>query len=312
VLQAIGTIPSTKVSVSQFVYRGWQDCYLLGNGSIEAIVVPSIGRVMQLRLAGDGRGTFWENRALDGQLHGPVSNDWVNFGGDKCWPAPQSAWKQHQGHDWPPPAAFDSLPMEARACERGVVLASSIDPSYGVQVVRRVELDAALPVMRIRTEYRKVYGNAVPVGVWSITQLRDPERVFVLLGAKPSLAGGYLRQMEAEPAGLRIDGRLLSLARHPHESTKIGTEGRSLLWVGKQCMVRIDAETGPGEYPDGGCVTEVYTSPDPLAYVELETLGPLASIAVGESIERATVYSLMPRLLSDPDADARRVLLQVP
>jgi hypothetical protein len=67
-------------------------------------------------------------------------------------------------------------------------------------------------------------------------------------------------------------------------------------------VIRIDAQTGLGEYPDGGCLTEVYTSPDPLQYVELETLGPLTTIATGDQIDRTTVYTVRPR--STPDAAA--------
>lgn len=47
------------MTIAQITYRGWPESYLLYNGMIEAIVVPAIGRVMQLRLAGDAAGTFW-------------------------------------------------------------------------------------------------------------------------------------------------------------------------------------------------------------------------------------------------------------
>jgi hypothetical protein len=57
------------VTVERIAYHGWPDCFRIQNGSVEAIVVAAVGRVMQLRLLGDAAGTFWENRALDGQLH---------------------------------------------------------------------------------------------------------------------------------------------------------------------------------------------------------------------------------------------------
>jgi hypothetical protein len=106
---------------------------------------------------------------------------------------------------------------------------------------------------------------------------------------------------------LRIDGRLLSLERHPSECAKIGSDAASLAWVGRNCVVRIDAETGPGEYPDGGCVTEVYTNSDPLPYVELEAMGPLVKLSAGERIERSTVYTIMPRSTPDSEAEARKI-----
>ncbi len=297
----------TGVSVERISYHGWPDCYLLANASVEAVVVPAIGRVMQLRLKGDADGAFWENRALDGQLHDAASNDWLNFGGDKCWPAPQSAWPQHQGRDWPPPVAFDARPVEAVAVERGVVLTSPVDPGYGVQTVRRVELDPGQPIMRIATEFRKLSGAPVTVGIWTITQMSEPERVCMLLPAKSKFASGFIRLLAVEPADLKIDGRLLSLTRHARQQVKVGTDGSSLAWLGQNCVVRIDTGIKPGEYPDGGCVTEVYTNPDPLQYVELETLGPLTAMNPGDRIEQTAVYTVRPRSTTDLETEARNV-----
>ena len=296
------------MSVGRTSYHGWPNCYLLSNGSVEAAIVPVIGRVMQLRLAGEPDGAFWENRALDGQLHDAVSNDWINFGGDKCWPAPQTVWTGQQGRDWPPPPAFDARPAQAVPSPRGVVVTSPIDPGFGIQVVRHVELDTGQPIMRISTEYRKILGSAVRVGIWTVTQLREPEHVSILLAEKSKFPQGYLRLLLAEPAELSIDGRLLSFARHPRQCVKVGTDGSSLAWVGRNCVLRIDAEVGTGEYPDGGCVTEVYTNPDPLKYVELETLGPLRTMNVGDRIEQTTVYKVTPRSTTDLVAEARRAL----
>jgi hypothetical protein len=296
------------VTVERISYHGWPDCYLLSNGCVEAVVVPAIGRVMQLRLAGETNGPFWENRALDGQLHDAAPDEWINFGGDKCWPAPQSSWPRQQGREWPPPVAFDSRPVETVAVERGVTLTSPVDPGFGIQVVRHVELDAGQPVLRIRTEYRKLLGGAVRVGVWTITQLREPERVAILLAENSKFAAGYLRLLTVQPAELKLDGRLLWLGRHTSEQVKIGSDGSCMVWVGASGALRIDAEAGPGEYPDDGCVTEIYTNPDPLPYVELEALGPLQAINAGDRIERTTVYTLKSRSTSDPEDEARKML----
>ncbi len=300
------------VSVESVTHHGWEGCIRLANEQIEAIVVPQIGRVMQLRLIGDAEGTFWENRELDGQIHDSASDEWINFGGDKCWPAPQSCWPRYQDREWPPPAAFDARPVAAAVTERGVVLTSEVDLSFGIQVVRHVEIDPQQPVMRIRTEYRKVAGAPVRVSVWTITQMRNPERVALLLAEESRFAEGFARLLEAEPKDLRRNGPLLSLARHPRNFVKIGAETAAMVWVGRNAVVRIEAETamdaGPEEYPDGGCAVEIYTNPDPLPYVELETLGPLVELRVGESAERTVVYTVLPRLLADPDAEARAAL----
>lgn len=301
------------MSIARISWHGWPDCFQIRNGLIEAVIIPSLGRVMQLRLLDDPVGAFWRNAALDGQLHASpvdllIPLEWHNFGGDKCWPAPQSAWPKVQGREWPPPDAFDSQPMNAVATESSVTLTSAVDRSFGIQIVRLVELDPRLRVMRIRTEFRKVAGGPVKVGIWTITQLQDPECVAILLSPQSKFANGYTRLMSAQPANLKIDGAVLSLARHPHELVKIGSDGTSLAWVGPNCVVRIDAESGPGEYPDGGSITQVYTNPDPLQYVELETAGPLTIMRIGDRIERTTVYSVSPRSTPDPHSEARKAL----
>lgn len=296
----------TGVTVTPINYHEWSDCVLLSNGIVEAVVVPSIGRVMQMRRAGETDGVFWENRALDGRRHDEASNEWINFGGDKCWPAPQSAWPERQGHAWPPPVTFDARPLQAVVAHNGVTLASPIDPDYGIGFVRCVELDSRAPVMRIRTEFHKILGAPVRVAVWTITQMRDPERIFVLLPETTKFVEGWVRLIESEPKDLRKEGRMLSLARNPRVHVKIGTEANSLLWVGPAATVRIDTERAPGEYPDGGCVTELYTSPDPLPYVELETMSPLADMRAGDCIIQTAVYALTPRSAVDPESEARK------
>jgi len=302
-----------EASVARISWHGWPDCYLIANDKVEAVLVPAIGRVMQLRLAGEADGALWDNRALDGQLHDTALNhsdpdEWINFGGDKCWPAPQSDWSRQRGRDWPPPAGFDSSPMEAVAGRHSVLMTSPVDSAFGIQVTRHVELDAYLPVMRIRTEFRKVRGDAVRVGVWTITQMEDPERVFIPLRKNSRLAGGFIRLTEPEPEGLRIKAGLLSIRRPSLHCAKIGTDAPSMVWVGANLIVRIDAEAGPGEFPDGGCLTQVYTNPDPFPYVELETLGPLATMSVGDRIERTATYTIMPRSEEDPETEARKIL----
>src|SRR4051794_8176914 len=84
-LAAAATITKTN-------YHGWPNSYILSNGSVEAIVVPSIGRVMQFKFVGEDSGPFWENRAMDGKHPIPASKEWGNFGGDKTWPSPQDDW----------------------------------------------------------------------------------------------------------------------------------------------------------------------------------------------------------------------------
>src|SRR5438128_9995792 len=89
------TIAQTKITKAP--YHGWPEAYRLSNDKVEAVVVPAIGRVMQLKFVDAEEGPFWENRALDGKLPDTSSNDWGNFGGDKSWPSPQADWPRITG-----------------------------------------------------------------------------------------------------------------------------------------------------------------------------------------------------------------------
>src|SRR5436190_16050259 len=87
---------AARVTVTRTNYHGWLEAYLMSNGKVAAVIVPGIGRVMQFGFVGE-EGVFWENRALDGQIvdgHLAIwaAKDWVNFGGDKTWPAPEADW----------------------------------------------------------------------------------------------------------------------------------------------------------------------------------------------------------------------------
>lgn len=299
-------LPKTQsTTIKTISYHGWPQSYLLSNEVVEAIVVPAVGRVMQFRFVG-GEDTFWENRALDGQQPDPSRGEWMNFGGDKCWPSPQSDWPAITGRYWPPPVAFDTAPSAATIDGDTLTLTTSIDAEYGVKVTRRISLAPGSAEMTIRTTYHKLKGEPVKVAIWAITQVRDPQRVFVLLPEQPLFKGGFNQMTGPEPFDLQRHPRMISLRRHPSEKLKIGTDSESLLWLGETAALRIASTREPGTYPNTGSSAEVYTdAPDP--YVELETTGALATMKVGDMIEKTNTYTLYKRSTADNVEEARRV-----
>jgi hypothetical protein len=283
-------------SVAPETYHGWPGSYTMSNGVVEVVIVPAIGRVMQFRLRGEERGPFFENRALDGKPPDPKATEWVNFGGDKTWPAPQDDWPKLTPRKWPPPPTFDSLPLKAEVKRGSVELISPVDPHYGIRTRRIIRLEPGKPAMTIRTIYEKLQGDPVKVGVWVITQLGEPEKARMLLPEKSQYPEGYNKQMEVLPKDLKREGRLLSVTRDPKNQTKIGSDAGTLIWMDKEFYLQIDSPREAGaEYPDQSSSAEIYTNPDPLQYIELETLGPLHTMKVGDKIERTNRYTLLRR-----------------
>lgn len=296
------------VTVTRTNYHGWRGSLLMRNASAEVIIVPAIGRVMQFRLHGS-EGGFWENRLLDGHKPNPKSSEWGNFGGDKSWPAPQSAWPKITPRAWPPPVAFDARPVEAVHKNSFVLLTSPVDPDYGIQVKRQVELDSNQPLLRITTTYHKVSGDPLEVGIWVITQLKHPTSIWLPIPQTTLFPEGYLKQSAEIPPSLVRHSQFLSLERDPKKAYKIGSDTDVMLWIDEEQVVRISSPRQPGvPYPDGGCSAEVYTNPDPLSYVELETLGPLRKLARGESMSWTNTYQLFKRSRPTPEEEARAYL----
>ena len=313
---AVGSLwPSTnapaaiapRISVKRMTYHQWPDSLVLSNGKVEVVIVPAIGRVMQFRFTGESDGPFWENADLFGKAPDPASSTWGNFGGDKTWPAPQNDWPKVTPRGWPPPRAFDSMPVNAEAAGDVIELLSPIDPHYGIRTRRLIKLDAKKPVLTITTTYEKLEGKPVMVGVWTITQLKDPQAIFVPLPKTTIFAEGYSKQSKELPANLKRDGQVLSMTRSQKVSTKIGTDAGALIWVGEKHVLRIDSpRVGNADYPDQGASAEVYTNLDPLKYVELEMLGPLSQMKIGDRLERMNTYTLSRRQEKDVAKEVRK------
>jgi hypothetical protein len=66
-------------------------------------------------------------------------------------------------------------------------------------------------------------------------------------------------------------------------------------------VLRIDCERPPGNYPDKGSSTQIYTNSGERAYIELETLGPIELLKPGGSCEAVNRYTLGRR---DPERAA--------
>jgi len=305
-LPAAGPDPTTATGIT---YRGWPDSVLLSNGIVEAVIVPAIGRVMQFRFAGSTDGPFWENATLRGSRHDPASKEWSNFGGDKAWPAPQTDWRRRIGREWPPPAGFDSMPMTVAIDRTGVTLVSQVDPDYGIRVRRRIELAPGRPVMTTTTRYENVAGAPLSVGVWTITQLKDPIALYAPLAAQPAPGGPRFLESGEPPPDLAVTDDLLSLTRDRAQNHRIGLVGRTLVWIGRSETLRLDSEVvGGAPYPDEGRSAQIYTNADPLPYVELEMLGPLETLRNGDAIERTTVYTLGHRVAPQPASEIQGLL----
>jgi hypothetical protein len=302
--------PAGTVSAVVRPHPAWSDSatapevICLGNGVVEADIVPKLGRVMQFRFR-DEPGVFWENESMLGKP--APENPWSvpgSFGGDKTWPAPQSLW------GWPPPDVFDAAPLLHRIESDGsVVLTSPVSTRFGIRTERRVSLEPGRPAMRIVTTYRKIEGPPVDVGVWVITQAKDPVKVFLPVPKNSRFPDGLTKMWDRPTNHFERAASMIAMTRDPAGSHKIGNDSDRILWVGDRHCLRIDIPREAGAaYPDDGCSMELYTNVDPARYVELETLGPLRRLTVGDTTSATNTYTLYLRTRPTPEAEAEILL----
>ncbi|MDO8944066.1 MAG: hypothetical protein Q7U75_12835, partial [Desulfobacterales bacterium] len=276
------------------------------------VVVPAIGRIMHFGFVG-GDNVLWENRALDGKALDGAQKEWLNLGGDKSWPSPEAEWGKFTGDkSWFPPRAFDGLPHTAAVEGNTVVITSPVDAHYQMRVVRRITLDADKPVLTVQTLYKRTGGEPTKMGIWIITQLRDPAGIYVPLPEPAVHPAGHVVFSKTAPPSLRThtEGprKMLSLVRDPKDSFKLGTGADTLIWIGEKETVRIDSPRVAGaEYPDQDSSAEVYTNGGDLKYIELEMLGPLRVMKPGDELTQINRYTLGRRTVKEPAAEARKI-----
>lgn len=287
---ASGPVPSGALETrfrSRQTYKGWPDSWLISNGRVWAAVVPAVGRIMQFGFVNEP-GVFWENPELLGR--GMPEKPWDtmgSFGGDKTWPAPQSVW------NWPPPDVFDREPVTVRETPGGLTLDSGVSPRFGIRTERQVVIEPGASVLRVTTTYHKVEGEPVDVSVWVISQLKNPEAVFLPVPADSRFADGCSRQWGMPTNFITRQGSQIRLTRDPQGSHKIGNDADRMIWQDARNRLTIESPRIPGAtYPDEGCSMEIYTNGGVADYVELETLGPLRRLAPGDSLTAVNLYRL--------------------
>ena len=163
-------------------YRGWKSS-VLRNGLIEVFAVPAAGgRVVQFKLGKDE--FLWVNPKLAGKDPPPgglgPGNTWLNYGGDKLWPAPQG-WDNDQQWPGPPDAVLDGSPyhcdvLQSRGGAVSVRLTSGKDPTSGIQFSRRIRIEDGSSHVAFEATMTNIDTKPRRWGIWSHTQLDGGRR----------------------------------------------------------------------------------------------------------------------------------------
>jgi hypothetical protein len=305
-MMALGDVTCVKVT-----YNNWKDAYQLSNGAVELVYVPQIGRVMRYAFIG-GTNVLWNNPALFGQTTdlAKPGTDWINYGGDKLWPAPQSNWS------WPPdPILESSEQLVTVTRDNHLLVEGHTSGKYGIRFLREISLDetgtgvtfkntmlnarkrAQSPATPQAEKTSLPTADRVTWGLWQITQVDSPSEARLLINTKGHFPTGYYTFKDSAPVAgaITVTPTNVKLRRDPVKSAKIGGDSPQgyLEADVHNITFRVSARVETGKtYPDDGCAQEIWSNTDPLPYMELELLGPIHTLEPGKSAVFTTRWSL--------------------
>lgn len=264
----------------------WRDCRVVSNGCIELVAPRSFGpRIMGCGFTG-GRNLF--------KIF-PDEGPGVRVrGGHRLWVAPE-----RKEVTW----VLDNDPVEFARLEDGLRIIGTQEPSTGLQkelVIRFNECPNEVEVA-----HRILNRNVWPVELapWALTQTapgglaisgfpprgKHPE---MLLPTHPLVMWAYTSL--GDPRWTWGD-RFFSLrqdsdAAEPQKIGLLNPHGWMAYLLDDQIFFKY-AEADPTlPYPDFGCSVELFTN---RFMMELETLGPLATVPPGGSVEHTEHWILL-------------------
>ena len=184
----------------------FEDEIRLENSQITVGVSPQVGRIVRFHRRGEPN-LIWLTTpaAARKKIRG-----YVNWGGDKVWPAMQFIWgRLRPGHPggWPPDGVIDGQPWQIleQAAHR-LVMESREQPDLRLVCRRTIELSPEAARLTIRNRLVRTQPSPLPAVIWSVTQVRHAQMTLLDVAAdRPELPDWtWINLTGRRPTGLEI------------------------------------------------------------------------------------------------------------
>jgi hypothetical protein len=218
------------------------------------------------------------------------------LGGHRLWISPESFEKTY---------IPDKAGLEVELIPDGVKLTGLSEPVSGVRKSLLIQLDGSRPAIRLTHAILNENPDPIKLAPWALTMFRQGGTAILPQPSGNADPDGLLpnRMLELWPYTLIHDPRLvlrddfiLLRASPSLPPVKLGyasTAGWLAYWR-DGLLFRKSFDLHPGAaYPDGGCNAETYCGD---RFIELETLGPLVTLAPGMSTTLTETWELFDSL----------------
>lgn len=291
------------MKIEIIAYAGWKNCLHATNGMIELVITLDVGpRIIRFGFAG-GENFFHEYPAQVGKTGG---EEWRNYGGHRLWHAPEVMPRTY---------APDNHPVEYHIHGDIIHLIQPVEPSTGIQKEMEIRLAPDTAEVEVLHRLTNTLAWDVELAVWALSVtapgttsiLPLPPRGEHSLNLTPT--GAIVLWACADMSDPRWTwGRKYILLRHqpnmpPQKIGLLAPDGWIAAARNGMLFVKRVEYAAEYTYPDLGCNLETYTDSDML---EIETLGPVALLAPGSSVEHIELWSLhrdVPTPQNDADVD---------
>ena len=282
--------------IARIVYRGWENCWKISNGTVDLIVLADVGpRVIWYGLCG-GENQFHEVEQDAGQTG---SAEFRLYGGHRLWASPEVE------RTYFPDNALATVSQHGNAARFTAPLE---DAPPGTRLRKEMEIELDPQGTRVRVTHRITNHDKdkTELAVWAPTMMRAGGRAILPMPERHMMDKDHYL-----PVGVFA---LWSYTDFSDERWKLGTEFVQLAQAEKPAgrfreqMGGIFNSAGWGahfrrgtlfvkrtrvlagaRYPDGGCNFELFTNPE---FLELETLGQLVELKPGETAEHVEQWWL--------------------
>jgi len=280
------------LQLTETTYEGW-DALRLTNGDAEIVVTTSTGpRIIHYSLV-DGPNAFQVIPETRGQTGGDT---WQPHGGHRLWHAPEVKPRSY----YPDTGTYGTPAMEQGALR----IVSPTESTTGIAKEMRVTLAASGTAVQVEHRLTNNTVWPVPLSVWALSIVANggrvvlPQEPFVahddeLLPARPVVLWKFTDM--ADPRW-RWGTKYITLQQRDDLGTpqKVGVYS-PLGWGAhvtpeQVFVIRVDpAPGGVAALPDMGCSFETFTKGP---FQELETLGPLTTLAPGQTASHTEYWFL--------------------
>lgn len=277
------------MNIETVSYHGWKRNIRLSNSEVELIITQDVGpRIIRFSFIGQ-ENIFGE---LQDQLGGTKEKEWMIRGGHRLWIAPEEKPKSYEP---------DNTPVDVQETASGIKTVQPCGTLTGIQKSMEISLSDQsnqVTVMHCLTNMNK---TPVELAPWALTVMGLRGMAIIPLPGKISHSERLTHNQEWSLWGYTdlsdprwtIGSRYLLFRQDPERGpNKLGIahdEGWVAYLRNKTLFIKRFQRVQNAAYPDGGVNFETFANEDIL---ELESIGPLVTLAPGKSAAHQEIWSL--------------------